>query len=104
MSTSAPRSARLLVALSLAALVAVASYALQRLWDAQTEPPLGSVVTQATIPYYWRVGGALVHAAMAGVLGWFGLGEEAASRWIPRLPALVVLVVLPAAVAMVLVP
>ena len=50
------------------------------------------------------MGGALVHAAMAGVLGWFGLGEEAASRWIPRLPALVVLVVLPAAVAMVLVP
>ena len=74
MSTPAPRSARLLVALSLAALVAVASYALQRLWDAETEPPLGSVVAQATIPYYWRVGGALVHAAMAGVLGWFGLG------------------------------
>ena len=51
--------------LLLSALVMVASYALQRLLDAQSEPPIGTVLMQATIPYYWRASMAVVHGLMA---------------------------------------
>ena len=50
------------------ALVMIASYAVQRLIDAQSEPPMGTVVLQATIPYYWRTAMAVIHGALVLVL------------------------------------
>ncbi len=86
------------------ALVAVLSYAGQRLWDARVEPPLGSVLVQATIPYYWRAAGAVVQGVVVGTLVGFGLGPRGVRWGLARLPSLVLLVVLPAAISMVLVP
>ena len=51
-----------------AALVMIASYAVQRLIDAQNEPPMGTVVLQATIPYYWRTAMAVIHGTLALVV------------------------------------
>ena len=49
-------------------IAAALSYTLQRLVDAQNEPPMGTVLLQATIPYYWRVGMAVLHAGVVGLL------------------------------------
>ena len=49
-------------------MAAVLSYTLQRLVDAQNEPPMGTVLLQATIPYYWRVGMSVLHACAVGLL------------------------------------
>jgi len=50
------------------ALVCVFSYAVQRLVDAQSEPPMGTVLMQESIPYYWRVGISVAHGVAAVVL------------------------------------
>lgn len=86
------------------ALAVCLSYAAQRLLDARSEPPPGTVLLQATIPYYWRVSLALLHGLGAAALAGFGLSDAAAERWLARAPWLVPLVVLPAVAAMVLVP
>jgi len=99
-----PPRPRLAVAALSFALVAVASYALQRLWDARTEPPPGAVLLQTTIPYYWRVAMALLHGLGAATLAGLALDRDAALRWLSRAPWLVPLVVLPALLAMVLRP
>lgn len=86
------------------ALAVCASYALQRLWDARTEPPLGAIVAQTTIPYTWRVATALLHGAGAAALVGLGVSEDGAARWLHRAPWLVAGVVLPAVLAMLAVP
>lgn len=82
----------------------VASYALQRLFDAGSEPPLGTVMRQPIIPYCWRVGTAVVHGLGAGALAWAALDDEQANRLLVATPWLAPLVVLPAAAAMLWVP
>jgi hypothetical protein len=94
-----PRAAAALVG----ALAFVASYALQRLADAATEPPVGMVLSQATIPYFWRLGFAALHAAGAAVAAGL-LGPGVAHRLLRAAPWLVPAVVAPAALAMALVP
>ncbi len=86
------------------ALVVVLSYVGQRLLDARTEPPIGTVMVGDTIPYYWRAGMALLHGLGAASLAGLGLSEPAAARWLARAPWLVPLVVLPCIAAMALVP
>jgi hypothetical protein len=86
------------------ALVVVASYAGQRLWDSVGEPPLGAVLRQATIPYYWRVGTALLHGIIAGVSAATAATPDRAEAWLARAGWLVPLVVLPSALALALVP
>lgn len=84
--------------------VACASYAVQRLIDAGNEPPMGTVLRQATIPYYWRVAFSLVHAAGVGALLWVAVSPPRAEVWLARLPWILAATVLPAALAMALVP
>lgn len=95
---------RRLVSLGSFALVAVASYALQRLWDARTEPPLGTVLLQATIPYYWRCAGALLHGLLAAVLVAGGLPEARLAAALRGLHLALPAGVLLAGLAMLLVP
>ena len=82
----------------------VVSYAVQRLVDAPGEPPLGTVLRQPTIPYFWRVGTALVHGLGSGAFAWAFLEEAQASRLINATPWLAPLLVLPAGAAMLWVP
>jgi hypothetical protein len=95
---------RLVAAVALGAAVACASYAGQRLWDSVGEPAPGTVLVQATIPYYWRVGFALLHAVGAGVAAHVGLSADTARAWLAHAPLWVPAIVLPAAVAMAMVP
>lgn len=96
-----PRIAAAALSFSLACCL---SYACLRLWDARTEPPMAAVALQATIPYYWRVGLVLLHGVGAATLVGMALSPPTATRWLARAPWLVPLVVLPAVVAMLLVP
>lgn len=52
-------------------LISVLSYTLQRLIDAQNEPPMGSVLLQAEIPYYWRTTMAFAHGLAGGLLAYY---------------------------------
>ena len=97
----APRLALAALAFALACCL---SYAAQRLWDAGTEPPPGTVLLQATIPYYWRVGLSLLHGAGAAALAGLGTTPDTARRWLTHAPWLVPACVVPAALAMWLVP
>ncbi|NOY27455.1 MAG: hypothetical protein GXP62_16435, partial [Oligoflexia bacterium] len=73
-------------------------------------PPLGSVLLQATIPYYWRIAAAALHGAGVATLVLVALRsagsarQARAERWLARAPWLVVLVVLPCVLAMLAVP
>lgn len=96
--------ARVVAAVAVAAVVACASYAGQRLWDATGEPAPGTVLQQATIPYYWRVAFSLLHAAGAGLAAHLGLSDERARAWLDHASIWVPAVVLPAVITMVLVP
>lgn len=82
----------------------VASYAIQRLIDAGSEPPMGAVLRQSIIPYYWRAGTALVHGLGAGAFAWALLEGDRARQALALAPWLLPAVVLPAMVAMVWVP
>lgn len=97
-------SARRAVTAAAFGLAVVASYAVQRLVDASTEPPLGTVLLQAHIPYYWRVGAAALHGAIVAAAVAVGLDEPRAARVLGALPWVTVAVVVPAAVAMAVVP
>lgn len=67
--------------------VAVPSYAIQRLLDAIYEAPVGTVLQQASIPYYWRVGLSVLHGLSAALMGGLLLRDEAAAeRFLARLP------------------
>lgn len=99
------RGARPALGAAAFALVAVASYTLQRLWSWWGgEPSFGEIVASAHTPYYWRAAVAALHGLAVGLLAGFGLDEEAAGAWLARVPWLVVAVVLPCALAMGLVP
>jgi hypothetical protein len=96
--------ARLAAAALCFALICCLSYAGQRLWDARTEPAIGTVSLQATIPYYWRLAITALHGLGAAALAYWGLPESAAERLLRVTPWLVPLVVLPAVIAMLMVP
>lgn len=99
------RAARWGVGAAAFALVAVASYTLQRLWSWWGgEPAFGTIVASATTPYYWRADVAALHGLTVGLLVGLGLEEEQAKVWLVRVPWLVFAVVAPSALAMVLVP
>lgn len=87
-------------------LVAVASYAAQRLWAASAPVTQhdASLVATEHIPYYWRCGVSLFHGVIAGVLtAW--AARESERAWLLRAgPWLVLAVVLPSAIAMLVVP
>jgi len=51
-----------------AVMMGILSYTIQRLIDAQNEPPMGTVLLQTTIPYYWRIAMACLHATASGLL------------------------------------
>ena len=59
---------RLPMSIVCAVMVATLSYTIQRLVDAQNEPPMGTVLLQASIPYYWRIAMSTLHALAAGIL------------------------------------
>ena len=86
------------------ALVAVGSYALQRMWDGVGEPPIGAVLQTTTIPYFWRLATAALHGLGAAVAAGLAADADTAERWLLRAPVLVPAVVLPAVLAMALVP
>ena len=86
------------------ALVVVASYSIQRLLDATTEPQMGSIIHQSTIPYFWRVAFATLHGVGAGVALRLSVSAPTAERWLSRTPGLALAIALPAAVLMALVP
>lgn len=86
-------------------LVAVASYTLQRLIAAAGgEVDFGAIVNQVHVPYYWRCAVAVLHGGLAATLVGMGLDADRATRWLGRGPWLVALVVVPSAIAMVVVP
>ena len=94
-----------LVAAVLAGVVVIClSYAGQRLWDSVGEPPPGTVLKQATIPYYGRVAFSFLHGAGAAFAVHVGVDARSAERWLVRAPWLVPALVLPAAIAMAMVP
>lgn len=99
-----PDRPRLAAAALVFALACCLSYAGQRLWDARTEPPPGTVLLQTVIPYYWRVGATLLHGGGAALLAFLALDDAMARAWLGRARWLVPLVVLPAALSMLLVP
>ena len=96
---------RLAAAAALFGLVAPASYAIQRLVDARGEAAVGMVLQQVHIPYYWRVGLAVLHGLSAALIGGLLLRDDAdAERLLARLPWLLWPTVLAAAAAMGLQP
>lgn len=97
-------SARVSLSLAAASLAACLSYAGMRLVDRVGEPPMGAVLLQAHVPYYWRVGAALLHALIVAVTLHTLLSEARAEQGLRSLPRWVWLLGLPAAVAMVIFP
>lgn len=79
------------------------SYVVQRLIDAGSEPPIGSVMAQAHIPYYWRMAVALLHGLMLAGLS-FGLPPRWRERVLRAAPVWVGLLSLAALIAMLAVP
>ncbi len=79
---------------------ATASYVVQRLIDAGSEPPIGTVLAQAHIPYYWRMAVALLHGLVLAALSlglpeaWRGRLLHAAPIWVPALCLLTLLTML----------
>ena len=96
---------RLAAAIAAGGLVAAPSYAIQRLLDAINEPPIGTVLEQATIPYYWRVGVASLHGLIAALIVFFLVhNSDQARGLLRRIPALAWVAVLLSAAAVSLRP
>lgn len=96
---------RVAAAFALGAVAVCVSYAAQRLWSAyggEVDPRM--VLATEHIPYFYRAALALLHGVVLGVGAGLYLDEPAAVRALGRVPALVVLVVVPAALLMVAVP
>ncbi len=79
------------------------SYVVQRLIDAGSEPPIGSVMAQAHIPYYWRMAVALLHGLMLAGLS-LGLPPRWRERVLHAAPVWVGGLSLAALIAMLAVP
>ena len=94
---------RLATALATGALCMGLSYVLQRLWDASSEPPMTAVRKMAMIPYYWRVGAALLHGAVAASACWV-LAPQPGERALQRLTRCGALLALVGGLAMLVVP
>ena len=78
------------------------SYAVQRIIDAQGEPPMETVLLQAHIPYYWRAAMAVLHALAAATLAHMLFPRASLSvRWTQ---AITIGVFVFCSIAMVLVP
>lgn len=93
-------------ALLLAGLTLVLSYTAQRLyaWTISVPSPPTEILAAAHIPYFWRVGLSVLHAVLVGALAHGLLEPSRAVAVVDRGPWLVLLTVLPCAVAMVVVP
>jgi len=83
----------------LGALVAVASYTLQRALDATAEPPAAAVLQSATIAYFWRVPLAVLHGLAAALLA-RAVPPGPTAALLARAPALVAAVLLPCVAAL----
>ncbi|MCB9742672.1 MAG: hypothetical protein H6740_08735 [Alphaproteobacteria bacterium] len=97
-------NARASFAVAVASIGACLSYTTMRLIDRVGEPPMGAVLLQAHVPYYWRVGAALLHALILGLSLYTLLSEARAARGLAALPRWAWILVLPAALAMGLFP
>ncbi len=87
------------------ALTVVLSYTAQRLvswWGG--EPAFSEIVSSVHIPYYWRTSVSVLHGVMVALLVGFGADEAQALRVLRWGPQLVLGLVLPCAVALVVVP
>ncbi len=83
----------------------VASYALQRLaaaWVGEMEA--SAVLASTHTPYFWRIAVAALHGVVLGLVAALATDDVGAGWWLARFPWLVLAVVLPAAVAMAVVP
>lgn len=90
-------------AVALAGSGAMASYVLQRLIDAGSEPPIGAVLAQAHVPYYWRMAVALLHGLTLAALS-LGLPQAWRARLLHWAPLWVAALALVCVVAMLAVP
>lgn len=100
MSTPRPRLA---VAVAIGLLVVGGSYVVQRLWDASSEPPMTAVRKMAMIPYYWRVGAALLHGVVGGTVAWVAIPSPSEAALV-RLAASGVVLAVAGAIAVLVVP
>ncbi|MFT5582944.1 MAG: hypothetical protein ACI9VR_000521 [Cognaticolwellia sp.] len=82
---------------------ATASYVLQRLIDAGSEPPIGTVLAQEHIPYYWRMAVALLHGLVLAALS-IGLPQIWRVRMLQWAPVWVGTVCVCTLIAMLAVP
>lgn len=87
---------RLILAAGLIGPAAAASYAIQRLLDAQSEP-VGILLT-THIPYYWRAGMAGLHGLTIAAV--FACLAQQPARWLRHLPITTVVIVGLSALAM----
>ncbi len=106
MSSSRAPSHRAAAGLAVLGVTTVVSYAAQRLWAAAS--PVGSmdasIVASVHIPYYWRCATALFHGLVLGGLAGWGLKAPEAARLLRAGPWWIVGLVVPSAVAMLVVP
>ena len=91
------------LALALLGTGATGSYVLQRLIDAGSEPPMGTVLAQAHTPYYWRMAVALLHGLVLAALS-FGLPQAWRARLLNAAPTWVGALCLFTVLAMLAVP
>jgi hypothetical protein len=80
---------RLILAVSLLGPAAAASYTIQRLLDAQSEP--AGLLLTTHIPYYWRAGMAGLHGLTVAIL--IASLARQPTRWLNHLPIAVLVIV-----------
>ncbi len=96
---------RVAAAFAVGAVAVCVSYAAQRLGSAYGgEVDARMVLATEHIPYFYRAALALLHGVVVGVGAGLAIDDAAAVRVLGRVPALVLLVVVPAALLMVAVP
>ena len=85
--------------------IAVVSYAAQRLGSwALGEPGPGAALASIYTAYFWRLGLALLHGAVAGGAVGLAVGEDRARAWLGRAGPTVVSIAVVCGLAMVAVP
>lgn len=87
--------------LATAGLCTSASYALQRLWARWAgEVHWADVIAQEHAPFSWRVGVAVFHGTVLGLMVALAISDEGALRLLDRVPWLVAATMLPLGAAM----